>query len=81
VAGLAVGEVLGAGLPLLFEALLVEALLVGALLVGALLVGALLAGALGDGLGDGEVTELGRLTRHPGLVPTAGNAAASPSAM
>jgi hypothetical protein len=36
---------------------------------------------LGDGLGDGEVTELGRLTRQLGLVPPAGNAMASPSAI
>ncbi len=43
--------------------------------------GCLSARLAGDGLGGGEVTELGRLTRQPGLVPVAGNASASPSAM
>jgi hypothetical protein len=32
-------------------------------------------------LGFGEVIELGRFTRQLGLVPLAGNASASPSAM
>jgi hypothetical protein len=37
---------------------------------------------VGDGLGaGGDVTELGRLTRQPWLVPLAGNASASPSAI
>ena len=35
----------------------------------------------GAGLGGGDVTELGRLTRQPWLGPVAGNASASPSAM
>ena len=51
---------------------------VGPVLVGPVLVGPVL---LGDGLGCGEVTELGRLTRQVEFVPCCGKASASPSAM